>query len=314
MFWCDVPRPEEAGMPFHLLMRDRNPYIDDVAMTFEEICVRYENAFRPYICACCASTKPCDRCLVAVGFHDCDMENMDDVDVASRRYVWKAGSLHAGQLDLKVALWGLMQRNVPLDAIRITLQKWIAEEHLHASEENTFFRQAQDMRDCQRTRNPLCNQDFTPNVPATSHYAPLSDEELADELLRREALLRERTTMTACQTQCTDQWRVYEEVTATLSQNQLLRMLVRAPAGTGKSFLLETVALWCLVKKIPFEAGAPTSIAAARINVARTKIQACTAHHLFKLDLLCSSKLDINTPDDPGMQRLITMRLLLFDE
>ena len=88
-------------------------------------------------------------------------------------------------------------------------------------------------------------------------------------------------------------------------------MLVQAAAGTGKSFLLGTVALWCLVKRMPFEACAPTGIAAARVHVERTKIRACTAHFLFKLNLETESKLDILNPDEPHMQRLLRMRLLL---
>ena len=51
----------------------------------------------------------------------------------------------------------------------------------------------------------------------------------------------------------------------------------------GKSFLLETLYIWCLVHKHSPQAAAPTGIAAARIHVPRTPVHAHTLHNLFAL-------------------------------
>ena len=45
----------------------------------------------------------------------------------------------------------------------------------------------------------------------------------------------------------TDQYRVYSYIVSALEQRRPLRLMVQASAGTGKSFLLTTVYLWCLV-------------------------------------------------------------------
>ena len=46
----------------------------------------------------------------------------------------------------------------------------------------------------------------------------------------------------------TDQWRVYTKITAAIRDGRYLRLMVQASAGTGKTFLLTTVALWCKVR------------------------------------------------------------------
>ena len=69
----------------------------------------------------------------------------------------------------------------------------------------------------------------------------------------------------------TDQWRVYKEIVHALAGPTRLRMMVQASAGTGKSFLLTSVYLWCLVKAVSCLAAAPTGIGDCflfvRINV-----------------------------------------------
>ena len=45
-FWCDVP--EHPDTPLELVVRAGNPTVDNVATTFERICVQYETAFAPY--------------------------------------------------------------------------------------------------------------------------------------------------------------------------------------------------------------------------------------------------------------------------
>ena len=155
-FWCDVP--EHPDTPLELVVRAGNPTVDNVATTFERICVQYETAFAQFACTCCQSPKPCPRCRFAVGFHLCPRSDSPSASHADSTRRWAVGSLHSGKHDLKVALWGLIQRNVPLDSIRTTIRTWVTDGSIADSEEATFMREAADMRDCQRTRSPLCGR------------------------------------------------------------------------------------------------------------------------------------------------------------
>ena len=89
----------------------------------------------------------------------------------------------------------------------------------------------------------------------------LSQAELVAELHRREELLK------AGNSGVTDQWRVYTHIVNSLRLGSPLRLMVQASAGTGKSFLLTTVYLWCIVNGKKAKACAPTGIAAANVEI-----------------------------------------------
>ena len=113
----------------------------------------------------------------------------------------------------------------------------------------------------------------------------------------------------------TDQWRVYQEIIEALSTNTTpLRMFLQASAGTGKSFLLEAVYLWCSLNGHTPLACAPTGIAAARLNVPRTPVHAYTIHNLFALDIQLQSKIDPSRPEQEDTRRLSHMTVLIIDE
>ena len=82
----------------------------------------------------------------------------------------------------------------------------------------------------------------------------------------------------------TDQYRVYSHIIQCIQNGQFLRLMVQASAGTGKSFLLNTVYLWCLVHGKRVKAAAPTGIAAANIEIERTNVRATTIHQMFEFD------------------------------
>ena len=64
---------------------------------------------------------------------------------------------------------------------------------------------------------------------------PLTDEELREELLRREHMMQQGSEPDGA---ATDQWRVYSEANAALSSNKKpLRLVLQASAGMGKRFL-----------------------------------------------------------------------------
>ena len=64
----------------------------------------------------------------------------------------------------------------------------------------------------------------------------------------------------------TDQFRVYSHIIHCIETGQFLRLMVQASAGTGKSFLLNTVYLYCLVHEKRCKAAAPTGIAASTVG------------------------------------------------
>jgi len=105
------------------------------------------------------------------------------------------------------------------------------------------------------------------------------------------------------------------EIIASLQRNtDPLRLLLQASAGTGKSFLLETVYIWCVLNGHVVESCAPTGIAATRLRVRRTPAQAYTIHHLFALNVELESKLDPSKKDDEKTVRLSRTTVLIIDE
>ena len=140
----------------------------------------------------------------------------------------------------------------------------------------------------------------------------MGPEELRAELERREALLQRLHDKGG---QWTDQWRVYtESIRGLQDRTKLLRIFIQASAGTGKSFLLETIFLWCVVHGYEVSACAPTGIAAARIRVPRTPVRAYTLHYLFGLSVDLESTLDPSKPEGEKMARLARMQVLITDE
>ena len=94
--------------------------------------------------------------------------------------------------------------------------------------------------------------------------AKLSALQLVELLHERERLMRQGGGPDG---EATDQWRVYSEIVQWLSSAKCLRMMIQASAGTGKSFLLASVYLWCVVHGMSCKAAAPTGIAAANIEI-----------------------------------------------
>ena len=84
--------------------------------------------------------------------------------------------------------------------------------------------------------------------------------------------------------------------------------------GTGKSYLLTSVYLWCIVKSIKVLAGAPTGIAAANIEVPNTDIGAVTLHNMLDLDHNCKTKLDLSNMEHAKVAALHKMVVLMNDE
>ena len=80
---------------------------------------------------------------------------------------------------------------------------------------------------------------------------------MKEELAKREDMMRAGGVADDGQ-QESDQWRVYQHIIGRLRSNEPLRLMIQASAGTGKSFLLTTVFLFCIVHKKVTKAAAPT--------------------------------------------------------
>ena len=81
-----------------------------------------------------------------------------------------------------------------------------------------------------------------------------------------------------------------------------------------RSFLLTTVFLYCLCRKIKVKAAAPTGIAAANVEVEGTDVNATTIHALLELDGELHSRLDFSKLDDEKVAFLMVLKVLLLDE
>ena len=108
--------------------------------------------------------------------------------------------------------------------------------------------------------------------------------------------------------------RVYQYIIDCIQRGKYLRLMVQASAGTGKSFLLTTVFLWCIVNGKKAKAAAPTGIAAANVEIEGTDVCANTIHTMFDLDTEYKTKLDLAHMNNIKVLALMEMEVLLLDE
>ena len=283
--------------------------------TFEQLCKAYEGAYEAFACECCLELAelvpearqepgPCRSCLHALGWHRCDREQNSQT--------WRAGSLHAGNMDIASTLWALARRQLPLEVMRQKLDEYEAAGYIEENEKEGYVETFEQMQGVLREYNVHAEPGATGGTGAQGEQAMMGPEELRAELERREALLQRLHDTGG---QWTDQWRVYTESLRGLQdRTRLLRIFIQASAGTGKSFLLETIFLWCVVHGYEVSACAPTGIAAARIRVPRTPVRAYTLHYLFGLSVDLESTLDPSKPEGEKMARLARMQVLITDE
>ena len=226
--------------------------------------------------------------------------------------LWRRGSLHGGQLDIDATLWTHARRQVPLDALKAKLQEYVDAGYIPMEKQAHYAEVFEHMQNCIRQQNVFADPNVASVQSTEQENTDMTDEELDAELQRREKLMKTLDGKEDC---WTDQWRVYKEVVEQLQINgDPLRYFLQASAGTGKSFLLETLYLWCLRNGFHPEACAPTGIAAARIRVPRTPIDAFTLHHIFALNLELESQIDVSKPPDERTQRLQKTTVLFIDE
>ena len=154
----------------------------------------------------------------------------------------------------------LVRRQEKLDA-------YIAAGDLKRTEKDECIKVLEQMCGVHRQTNLHCSATFVePNTAAPDkENSAFTDDELRVELLKRERMMQEGAAPDGT---VTDQWRAYSDAIAVLSSNEKpLRLVLQASAGTGKSFLLETLFLWCHLNGRTVWAAAPSGIAAARLRL-----------------------------------------------
>ena len=149
---------------------------------------------------------------------------------------------------------------MPLEVLKRKADDYVEEGLLSSDKARNMMSVIEQERSCVRTINEVSDDD-APTQRETMSTRP-SHAEMAAELHRREELLKSGNNSGV-----TDQWRVYTHIVNYLRLGDPLRLMTQASAGTGKSFLLTTVYLWCIVNGKKAKACAPTGIAAANVEI-----------------------------------------------
>ena len=309
--WTPPAPVEVAGIMLHprelRLARGR-------AMSFEKQCAEIEDIMCSpeynLVCACCAmeDNARCPACRYAVGLHFCQNSRQ----IASQLY-WRKGTLHAGSLDVERVVYNLYIRGLPMPKLREKAHEYVEEGLLQPDRARNLLRALEQEKQDDRVLNAVPSEGL-PGESANNDllegaHHHLTQEELEIELARREACLQAGQGETV-----TDQWRVYAHVVDALQADRALRLMVQASAGTGKSFLLSTIFLWCIVNRKKAKAAAPTGIAAANIEIEGTAVGATTAHAMFGLTTELTTNIDFTKTSDPKVRALTETEVLLLDE
>eukprot|EP00973_Karenia_brevis_P094463 12422633-Karenia_brevis.AAC.1 len=276
------------------------------AISFEQICANMERQICSFdlnlICACCCLTEvvKCKSCKDAVGFHRCSHE---------QHLRWRKGTLHGGQLDVHRVLFNLHRKMLPMSTLSSKIAEYINEGLLMQEHGKAIERVIEQERGIYTMTNETFDNTSNPAEPQ-NYFSRLSTKDLEAELEKRMALMRTGSLPG----EETDQWRVFTYIVDNISSGNFLRLMVQASAGTGKSYLLTTVYLWCIINKKKCHAAAPTGIAASNVEIEGTDVMATTLHSMFDLDTEFKTKLDFSKMDHAKVATLMLLEVLLIDE
>lgn len=313
LFVWTPPPPEDLGGA--VLPEQELRLVPECAVSFEQACADLEKEFCKHdhalVCECCAedmTDSVCKACCHAVGFHYCANPN------SARHLRWRKGTLHAGEVDIERVFFNLHRKGLPTETLREKADEYVAAGLLTVEKGQAIVRVIEQ----ERGMTPMTNEppqgadtgDTAAGAPRARNASRLSPTELVAELARREDLMRIGAESGAE----TDQWRVYAYIVGAIATGEYLRLMVQASAGTGKSFLLTTVFLWCIVNDKKCKAAAPTGIAAANVEIEGTDVAATTLHAMFDLDTEFKTKLDFSKLDHAKVVVLMALQVLLIDE
>ena len=303
-FRWEPPPEEQLG---GVLLEPQELVLGREAVSFEHRCAVLERRLcqseSDLICLCCSeemSDLVCDACRYAVGFHKC---------FRAGSFRWRKGTLFAGELDVQRVLFNLHRRGLPTAKLHQKADDYIEAGLLRDDDAAVMIRAIEQERGEDRIFNEVGGADDAA-VPGGRNSSRLSSQDLLTLLAEREAKLQ-----TSDFDAVTDQWRVYQEIVEALSHGRRLRLLVQASAGTGKSFLMTTIMLWCIVNDKKARAAAPTGIAASNIEIEGTSVSATTLHAMFDFDTDLTTKLDFSKGSaNKKIKELLELEVLFLDE
>jgi hypothetical protein len=277
---------------------------------FELICSDLEQRYSLQCgCPCCAR-KPggtkCKSCEHAFSWHMCVAQG--------GKYCWRPGTLFDGALDVEGALLRAEKRGVNLDKLRAKAAEFVEAGAMTKEHATTVLRQIEVN---QGILGEMADNDTATesgHAAAVLQQAPQTEEQVKQKLEGILKEMMENMEKVKHGNGPSDQWAVFEHAVRCLEDGKWLRLIVQASAGTGKSYVLIALCVYCLVHGLKFNAGAPTGIAAANLEAEGTDISASTLHKLFGLNFDVGSKLNFEDRQDPGVAKLLGMDVLLIDE
>lgn len=278
-----LPPPELPGAAsIELLLGDHLP------ISMETKCHEIETLYSSqFACDCCAQRFAfvCAGCKHSIGFHQC--VNPDNAGT-----FWRKGTLFGGKMDVEAVLYRLSKKGMPLnsknglavDNLRAKAAEYVSDGHLSEAQMHSLIKHIEAERNVRREVNEDILQEPDLAAPridnAASGAMPLTRAQLEAKLQEMEKNMQ----LDAPPGEEADQWRIYKHIIQHLENGPYLRLMVQASAGTGKSYLLTAVCIWCLLRRMTFKVGAPTGIAASNIEVPGTDVFATTIHTLFDMD------------------------------
>jgi hypothetical protein len=256
-FQWTPPSPDDIGgaqLEFETMKISTVP---ESGFSFEERCKQLEIKFGDpeldVVCACCvveALHSTCDSCMFCTCWHRC-------MNRPGSGLVWKAGTLHAGRLDLQRMLYNLHRRQIPTSVLEEKAMEYVASGYMEERESKGILNTIRAERGESGVVNDGALEGDGP--VNTGLFRRLTPEEikakLADNIKKMKAGGEDCVE--------TDQYRVFKFIVEQLEHGEKpLRLMIQASAGTGKSFLLTSVFLWAVLKGVKTKACAPTGIRA----------------------------------------------------
>jgi AAA domain len=300
--------PSSASLGGAELPRQEIVLEPGVALSFELFACDLElllcRAEHGLVCPCCLGALPgsaCESCRFAVGLHRCQ--------AAPQHLRWRKGCLHGGSLDAQRVLWNLHRKGLPIAALRDKALAYEVEGRMSQAHAAAVLLTIEQERGMERLVNEP-DGEAAAAAAGAEHEGKLTRQQLEAELKRRESNMQSGGS----DEKPTDQWRVYVYIVRCLEHGPHLRLLVQAAAGTGKSYVLTSVYLWCLLNGKRCKAAAPTGIASANVSLEGTDVRAATLHNMFDFDGDFRTSLDFAKPSNRKVAALIEMEVCLIDE
>ena len=150
--------------------------------------------------------------------------------------VWKAGTLHAGRLDVQRMLYNLHRRQIPTSVLEDKATEYVSSGYMEEHESKGILNTIR----AERGESGVVNDGaLEGDGPVNAGlFRRLTPEEikakLADNIEKMKAGGEDGVE--------TDQYRVFKFIVEQLEHGEKpLRLMIQASAGTGKSFLLTSV-------------------------------------------------------------------------